>query len=99
MLALPTLLLYEVLLSETPARGGGASSGEILREFGDRGFGGSSKGVGEAGWKTARGTGEAATGAISSVGSSTGGFFWLKNPGAGSSASWSSCASFGVIVV
>ena len=99
MLALPTLLPYEVLLSETPARGGGASSGEALREFGDRGFGGSSKGGGEAGWKTARGTGGVAKGAILFVGSSTGGLFWLKNPGAGSSATWSSCASFGVIVV
>ena len=91
MLALPTLLPQEVLLSEKPAPGGGASSGDALREFADRGRGGSSSGVG--------GTGGAMTGEISSAGSSTGYFLWLKNPGAGSSASWSSCASFGVIVV
>lgn len=48
MLPLPRLLLYELRCSESPSRkGGGASSGEALRELGDRGLGGSSSGVEE----------------------------------------------------
>lgn len=49
MLTLPTLLPYELLFSEIPSLGGGASSGEAFRVLIDRGRGVSSSGVGEAG--------------------------------------------------
>ena len=50
MLTLPTLLPDELLFSENPSRGG-ASSGEALRVFIERGRGVSSSGVGEVGEK------------------------------------------------
>lgn len=47
MLPLPTLLAHEIFLSKSAVvrvGGGGASSGEALRDFGDRGRGVGSKG-------------------------------------------------------
>ena len=82
-------------------RGGGTSSGEALREFGDRGRGVSSSGGGGGVGRIARGV----TGEISSAGNSTGCCccfcFRLKDPWVAdkSAGSWSRGTSSVLVVV